>query len=318
MKEQRINPFFEFNKKLPWGLINLGLRYEHTITDYTINDIKDYSIGNIFDQLFPNLSFSSKINKLQWQLSYNTRTQRPTYSQLSSNILYINRFTLQSGNPFLKPEYIHSISLQALWNFLQFNIEFQDKRNAIIYWATQKSNQESVTMVSYKNLNSIKRLSTTISIFHNLGFWSPRLTIGGNKQFLNLRTNNGMIALNKPLFYAQLTNTFKLPSSFNLIVNSNFQSKGNYQNVYFNKNIFYLDINLIKTFEKGRYSIQLKFSDIFKSMKDGNTLFNDQMTMDLINSYDSRKVTLTFRYQFNSIKNKERKNSFIENEINRL
>ncbi len=318
MKEQRINPFFEFNKKLPWGLINLGLRYEHTITDYTINDIKDYSIGNIFDQLFPNLSFSSKINKLQWQLSYNTRTQRPTYSQLSSNILYINRFTLQSGNPFLKPEYIHSISLQALWNFLQFNIEFQDKRNAIIYWATQKSNQESVTMVSYKNLNSIKRLSTTISIFHNLGFWSPRLTIGGNKQFLNLRTNNGMIALNKPLFYAQLTNTFKLPSSFNLIVNSNFQSKGNYQNVYLNKNIFYLDINLIKTFEKGRYSIQLKFSDIFKSMKDGNTLFNDQMTMDLINSYDSRKVTLTFRYQFNSIKNKERKNSFIENEINRL
>lgn len=318
MKEQRINPFFEFNKSFSFGLFNLGIRYEHTTTNYTINDIKDNSKGNIFNQIFPNLSFSSRIKKVQLQISYNARTQRPTYSQLSSNVLYVNRFTLQTGNPFLKSEYIHSLSLQGLWKFLQFNVEFQDKRNAIIYWGTQNLDHESITTVSYKNLNSIKRLSSTISFFHNIGLWNPRLTFGCNKQFLNLKTDNGTIALNRPLFYAQIVNSFNLPASFNLIVSANYQSKGNYQNVYLNKNTLYLDINIIKTFKKGKYSIQLKLNDIFKTMKDGNTLFNDKMTMNLTNSYDSRKVTLTFRYRFNSIKNKERKNSFVENEINRL
>lgn len=318
MKEQRINPFFEFNRIFSFGLFNWGIRYEHTTTDYTITGIKNDLEGKIYNQLFPYLSFSSKINSLQWQISYNTRSQRPSYSQLSSNVMYVNRFTLQTGNPFLKPEYIHSISLQGLWKFLQFNIEYQDKRNAIIYWATQDLNQESITTISYKNMNSIKRLSSTLSFFYNIGVWNPRLTLGYNKQFLNLKTSNGIIGLNKPLFYTQIVNSFKLPSSFSLIINANFQSKGNYQNVYLSKNIFYLDLNLIKTFSKGKYALQLKINDMFKSMKDGNTIFNDKMTMNLVNSYDSRKVTLTFRYQFNSIKNKERRNSFVENEINRL
>lgn len=318
MIESRINPFIEFSRMFSFGLINVGFRYENTTTNYIASGTKGDSKKMISNQIFPNASFSSKIGNLQWQFNYSSRTQRPTYSQLSSSILYVNRFTLQTGNPFLKPEYSHNISLQGLWKFMQFNIEYQDKKNAIIYWATQNSNNESITTISYKNLISIKRLSSVITLFYPIGIWNPRLTVGCNRQFLTLKNSNTTMALNKPLFYAQMVNTFKLPLAFNLIISGNYQSKGNHQNIYLNKNVFYLDVTLIKTFSKDRYAIQLKLNDVFKTMKDGNTIFNDKMIMNLNNSYDSRKITLTFRYRFNSIKNKDRKISFIEDEINRL
>ncbi|MDE6299058.1 MAG: outer membrane beta-barrel protein [Muribaculaceae bacterium] len=316
--ENQINLFLEYNRMLPIGLFNAGLRYEHTSTDYTMHNQGAKNFERIFNQFFPGLSFSSKIGNLQWQLGYNTRTLRPKYNQLSSNVMYVNRFTLQTGNPFLRPEYIHDLSLKGLWKFLQFSFEYQDKRNAIIYWPESNPANKSVTTISYKNINSVKRITSILSVFGNIGIWSPRLTLGINRQFLKLMNRSSELSLQKPLCYAQMVNTIKFPLSFNLIINANYQSKGNFQNVYLNKNIFYLDLSLIKSFSKGKYSIQLKVSDLFKTMSDGNTLFSEATVMNLNNYYDSRKFTLTFRYRFNIIKNKDRKNSFVDNELERL
>lgn len=67
-------------------------------------------------------------------------------------------------------------------------------------------------------MRSIKRLSSVITLFYTLGIWNPRLTVGCNRQFLTLKNKNTTMALNKPLFYAQMVNSFKLPLAFNLII----------------------------------------------------------------------------------------------------
>lgn len=316
ISEQQINPFVEYSYMTIIGLLKLGLRYEHILSKYTTSNHNNFDIT--YSKLFPNLTFTSKIKNLQWQFSYSTRTKRPSYTQLSNNTIYINRFTLQSGNPFLKPEYIHNISLQGMWRFLQFSFDYQDTHNAIIYWATQNDIQEAVTTISYKNIQSIKRLLATITASHRIGCWNPRITIGINKQFFTLKTSYQNIKLNQPLIYFKFINSFKFTSSLSSIISFNYQSKGNTQNVYLNKPIYYIDLSLNKSFNKGKYSIQLNFNDILKTRKDGNVLYNEQMIMHLLNTYDSRSLSITFRYRFNTVKEKSRRDSHINSEINRL
>lgn len=74
---------------------------------------------------------------MQLQLGYAARTRRPSYQQLSNNVTYGNRFTLQSGNPLLKREVVHHVSLAGAWKFMQFSLDYTDRRDAIIYWGEQ-------------------------------------------------------------------------------------------------------------------------------------------------------------------------------------
>lgn len=316
--ESNISPFIEYNKSLSFGIINLGLRYEYLRTNYLINGTLDSSKSHEYNQVFPSFTFSSKLNDLQWQLNYNTRINRPSYSQLSNNVLYINKFTLQRGNPFLKSEYIHDLTLQGLWKFILFNISFQNKNNAIIYWATQEPSKELISIVSFKNVNSIKKISGNVSCSYRFGIWNPKLTMGFSKQFFALETVDNKVKFNKPIFFGQLINSFRFPHSISLIVSSTFQSKGNHQNIFLNKNTFYLDFNFYKSFNNGKFTINVKVSDLLNSKKDGNVLYMEKMRMDLVNRYDSRSLTVTLQYLFNNIKNRERKNSSLEKELNRL
>ena len=55
---------------------------------------------------------STTIDKVQLSLNYiQARQKRPNYGDLDGTIDYINRYTLQGGNPYLKPEKIHSVEL---------------------------------------------------------------------------------------------------------------------------------------------------------------------------------------------------------------
>lgn len=318
INESNICPFMEYKRNLSLGIINLGLRYEHIRTTYVINNSVDQSKSHKYNQIFPSFTFSSRLENVQWQFNYNTRIQRPSYSQLSNNVVYINQFTLQRGNPFLKSEYIHDLTLQGMWRFLLFNVSFQNKNNAIIYWASQEPSNELISIVSFKNVNTIKKISGNLSCSYKFGLWNPKLTIGMAKQFFILETLNNQEKFNKPLFYGQLTNSFNFPHSFSLVINSTFQSKGNYQNILLNRNTFYFDFNLYKSFYNGNFTINVKASDLLKSKKDGNLLHMEKMVMDLVNSYDSRNLTITLQYLFNNIKNRDRKNALLEKELNRL
>lgn len=86
----------------------------------------------MYGNWFPNLSFSRKLGSVRAQLSYTAKTQRPTYSQLSNNVTYVDRFTMQRGNPLLEPCTIHDISLVGTWRFLQLLVSYQQWRKEII------------------------------------------------------------------------------------------------------------------------------------------------------------------------------------------
>jgi outer membrane receptor protein involved in Fe transport len=111
-----------------------GLRYEHASFDYYANGYYMKEQSRTFDNIFPSLSMTAQIGKVQGLVSYTAKIRRPNYSELNGNMSYANRFTLQVGNPFLKPSIIHNISLQAMWKIWSLSADYTDTRNDIIDW----------------------------------------------------------------------------------------------------------------------------------------------------------------------------------------
>ncbi|MBP8945107.1 MAG: TonB-dependent receptor [Paludibacteraceae bacterium] len=313
------NSFFaEYSRKISIANIGAGLRYENVNSEYFINDILSEEESRRYHQWFPNVSCGAQIKNVNLQLSYTKKTERPTYRQLSSNVYYGNRFTLQTGNPFLKPTVVHNLTLVSAWKFLQVMVSYTNEKDAIIYWTEQLETNPAVSVIAYKNLEELPSLTTFFIASPTFGIWIPQLSVGFIKQWLTITTNNEPIKLNKPLPIVSLNNSFRLPKEYLLTFDAHYQGKGNYQNVYLTENQYVLNVGITKSFLNNSLRVELKGNDLLYKRKDGNLLYNHQMNLLQINHYDTRQLELTVRYNFNTAKSKYKGTGAGEKEMKRL
>ena len=304
LKEQSICPYAEYSVMLPKvGRFRAGLRYEHVNFDYydrgQLVEAQSRSYGN----LYPSVSFGTQIGKVQAQIAYSAKTTRPTYRQLSNDVFYGNRYSLQRGNPLLDNTIIHNISIQGMWKFLQFSISYSDEHGRIIHWMELIDNS-NVTLVTYKNINSLKWIVPFVSLAPTFGIWHPQLSVGFRKQWFTMETTAGDISLNKPMLIAQANNTFKFSKTLTGELNFRYQGPGHYQNIYLDYHQADLDVSLVKTFFNDRLSIKLAGEDLLDRSRDGNRVYNQQVQLYQGNYYDRRRFVATIRYKFNATRSK--------------
>ena len=317
LRESLLAAFANYSVLTSVGLFDLGIRAENTRftfhPGYGEADVKQSVI-----RVYPNLSWGIRVGQLQAQLLYSTEVSRPTYRQLSKNVLYGSRYTWQMGNPLLRPEYIHELTLQGVWRIVQFQLGYSDTRNAIINWGTQSATHSAVSIMSYRNLPSVKQMRLAVVVSKGFGAWTPQLTAVMNKQFLHLTTGTGQYNLSCPIWFVKLSNNFQVGRTLSLFLTADYQSPGDYRNVHLSRNMWSVNFNAVKTFCHDRLSVQLKVNDIFDSKKDGNDIYNDQMVMHLLNRYDFRAVSVTLGYKLNSKNYKSHSHSKADKEVKRL
>jgi hypothetical protein len=318
IKDQNNSFFAEYSRSTPIGQVGAGLRYEKVRSDFFDNDTKNDEQSRLYNQWFPNVSLATQLDKVNLQLSYTAKTMRPDYRQLSSNVTYRNRFTLQTGNPFLKPTTIHDVTLVGTWKFLQLMMSYKNEKNTVIFWAEQLEENPAVTLLAYRNLEKLPSLTSFITASPTFGIWSPQASVGFIKQRLTIITNNKPIVLNKPMPIASLINSFSLPKSYLLSLDMNFQGKGNSQNVYLSENVFVVNVGLTKPFLDDQLQVSIKGHDLFRGQKQGILVYYPQMDLHQIDQYVSRQFEFTVRYKFNSAKSKYKGTGAGQKEIDRL
>lgn len=317
LRETQRAAFADYSVLTRVGLFGLGVRVENArFTFHPGNGEGD--VSQSFTKVYPNLSWGIRVGQLQAQLLYSTEVNRPTYRQLSKNVLYGSRYTWQMGNPMLQPEYVHGLTLQGVWRMVQFQLGYSDTRNAIINWGTQSDAQGALSIMSYRNLPSVKEMRLAVVVSKSFGAWTPQVTTVVNKQFLNLATSMGTYSLGSPIWIVKLSNNFRLGRTLSFFVTADYQSPGDYRNVHLSRHMWSVDFNAVKTFCHDRLSVQLKINDIFDSKKDGNDIYNDRMVMHLLNRYDFRAVSLTLGYKLNSKDDTSHSHSDADKEVKRL
>lgn len=318
LKETDKNVFVEYTHTVPIGQLAIGVRYENIVFDYYEDGKHIEEQSRKFDNWFPSVSFSTQVGKVNAQLSYTAKTQRPSYSQLSNNLFYMNRFSMQTGTPTLKSTIIHDVSLSGTWKFLQLMMSYQRKNDPIIYWSELMENQTSVSVFHFINLDKQSSFSSFISATPKVGCWSPQISFGVTKQWLTVVSKGERVKLDTPVFSGTFNNTFTLPRDFLFSLDFTWQGKGNTDNYYLDKNLYVCGVSIRKSFLKDALSIEAKGTDLFHGLVYRGQIYAGNSYFYPNNSNDSREFVLTLRYKFNTTKSKYKGTGAANNELRRL
>lgn len=107
--ESMTSSFLTYSRDFGNLSLEAGMRYEYI--DFNYYEYGKYVPGQSksYGNWFPSLSLSLPVGKVQMQLSYAADINRPSYHNLRSGIQYDNRYTYETGNPFL----VSQISLNS-------------------------------------------------------------------------------------------------------------------------------------------------------------------------------------------------------------
>jgi iron complex outermembrane recepter protein len=179
-----------------------GLRYEHT--GYTANQF-----SHNYGSLFPTAYLSFQIDSLQsMTVTVGRRLDRPPFQNLNPFLYIINKYTYQTGNPYLLPQYswdlefthqygevlTTTLSYSRLTNYFS-QIFLSDPTGTILYYT--QGNVGSVTNIGGSESINIKPThwwTTQIGAFlnhknfrgfngNNYSSTITQLTLNGNNQF---------------------------------------------------------------------------------------------------------------------------------------
>lgn len=193
-----------------------GVRYEHTTSDYYQNGLLVKEQSRHYGRLFPNLDFTFPIGKAKFTLSYEAKTKRPLYSQLSSSIQYDDRFTFETGNPLLTSEYINNISLAGIYKWIFFSATYTYDKDAIISVIRPFEQDSPQNIMTYENFNHLSKYDIVVSFSPRISRWSPRLRLNLSGQKFSFETTNGIRQMNSPILFYNFFNNVSLGKGFNV------------------------------------------------------------------------------------------------------
>lgn len=304
IKERNNAFFFEYSRPTPIGQLMAGLRYEHVNSDYYEQGVYSPAHSRIYNQWFPSLTFATKIKEVGLQLSYSAKTSRPSYRQLGTNVEYMNRFTRQSGNPTLKPETLHNITLVSSWNWLTFVANYTQTHNKIMYWNEQESTDENITNLRYRNFKRFPALTLSLTAAPTIGVWSPQLTLFCQKQWFDIERLGSKLDLSKPVWGIQWENSFEFRHDWTAEANLKLTSKGMTENAKLTRNNCTFDFSVRKAFLNNRLSVTVGVNDLFNRSANQLLLYTNNLSIDTKQELDSRDFYVTLRYKFNTARSK--------------
>jgi len=316
--DQNLSFFADYNRTTPIGQITAGLRYENVFWNYFHNGLRNDELSRSYAQWFPAFNYSNKFGNVLLQMSYSVKTVRPAYWQMGSNIFYANRFTMQTGNPYLKPSTLHDLSLMSSWRFLQLAVSYNQNKNAIIQWAEQMEENPAVTLLSTINIKELPKLSAFLTASPKFGIWSPQASAGFSTQWLEMEIRGQQVSMKEPIPIVSFNNSFTLPKGYLFTLDGVFQGKGNDENFKITRNQYIVNTSISKSFFQDRLSLMLKGHDLFHGRKMGIFGYNDRLDLFQYSEFDSRRLELTVRYKFNTTRNRYKGAGAGDSEINRM
>ena len=315
--ENNIAAFLELSQSFGNLNVGAGVRYEHVKFDYLENGQKNEDQSKAYNNVFPSLSLSTMVKNVQLSLSYTYKTQRPNYSDLDGTIDYVNRFTLESGNPYLKPEKIHIVEFMGAWRQFFGQINYTYKKDPIMNTTHPYNDNGEIKLITLDNFPKIHALQAFVGCRFQVGIWQPVVNMGIMKQWLTIDYMGSQRKLNDPIGMIQFQNAIHLPGDIWMNVDLQWVSKGNEKNTHRGSSS-YMNAKLYKAFFNNSLGVSIEANDIFnKGNYDITMLSRDVSTYQLSENL-SRAFVLILQYTFNSSRDRYRGQGAGSNEKNRF
>jgi iron complex outermembrane receptor protein len=309
---------FKYDEKISAGYLNLnksyknytvqaGLRTEYTSSTGTLMNPEQNSVKRSYFDLFPSVFINHTINdKNEIGISYSRRIDRPGYDNLNPFIYYVDQYTYQVGNPFLKPQYTNKFEFNYTYNrAVNVSLGYSHTSDVITELFVTKGD---TSIDETLNLNSQNAYDIDINAPYTISkWWSGNIDVTGfytqvkSDTLLGGHLNNG-----KAAFQFRTTQTFLLGKDFKAEVITNYSSPS-IMGIYTMKAYYGVDAGISRSFAAKKLNIKLAVNDIFNtySMIAIANYQTDNIYFKQKGETRVGRLTLTYNFGSSQLKSRE-------------
>jgi outer membrane receptor protein involved in Fe transport len=308
-----------------WGY-QLGLRAEHSHVvgnSLTLKQVNDTSYLNLFPSAF--LSYTPSENWF-WGINYSRRLTRPNYDNLNPFVYYIDRYTMASGNPHLKPQFSNAIEISnSFKSAINTSIGFtrvNDYLSRILEMSEDAQTGDS-TIISYihKNVSRYDTYNFNLSFpIRITAFWTSYTSFSFYYNEFETHSNGTNLRLNSNGFFGNTRHNFTLGKS-SLELNYFYMSPQiSAEGLMRMRHMNNLSIGFSMPVLNKAGTIRLNVNDVFNVNYFQGKFDVGNRTNFIRTSWDSRIFRLSFSYRFGNKQVQENRNrqTGLQDELNRV
>ena len=311
INEKSAAGFVEYGRQFGKLFAQVGLRYEHLTNDYFNFGKREDEVCRNYGDWFPTATLTAPVGKVQLSLSYRRDIQRPAYANLTSSTIYINRYTYQSGNPYLQPTYTHSLVLNASYKWANLSLNYARNKDVVTMSTEPFPGSEDPLVSLVRPINSAddyNQFTVNLSAMPTIGKWHPMWYAFAIFQNYKSPTADGsVLTLTRPYLTFVWQNDIELPKSFRLHAAAQWANKGDYNNNRIISNRFNVELGVQRDFNLrrlGQLTLDVRCVDIFNTNKTEAILYGIRELT--VHNPARRTFLINLTWKFNEARSKYR------------
>ncbi|MFC3199672.1 TonB-dependent receptor domain-containing protein [Parapedobacter deserti] len=306
-EEQVAAAYVNYSTQLgKWG-VQAGLRSEYTVSDgnsVTMANRIQRDYIDFFPSVFVNYNIS---DKHQTGISYSKRINRPNYGNLNPFQYFLDQYTSEQGNPYLKPEYTHAVDFSyTLMQRYHLSTGYS-RTNDVIAESMNQDAETKQTWVTRDNLAKQEIWFANLNVPVKIAkFWNTNTNLNSFYMGFEGPLNGQLLKQGQFAWRVRNNHTVNILATLTAEASVNYQSSLIYS-VYRIGAQWSIDAGLNKSLYNKKANLKLSVSDIFDTrMQDVRTRFGGLHAV-INQKNETRVARLTFTYNFGNMKNGSRR-----------
>lgn len=289
-----------------WGL-SFGLRLEQVFTEARIAEENAPRFENDYFSAYPSFNLSRQRNdENTWIGSYSRRVSRPRGRQVNPFLNDADPRNIRTGNPYLLPEYTHSIEFGHQWSRGKSSITtswfFKHTDDVIRYYSTLDS--LGIRTSTFINLNSRQDQGLEVIAMSSLGTnGSFRLT--ASVYHLSNNVGDAVAASDAAGWTGNLNGfaSWTMGAFWKVQINGMYRGAAVTPQGRFN-GYKYMDLAVSRTFLDQALTATCRISDLFDTREWSYTSTGPTFIQDSRSKRQSRFIYLSVQWRFGQMDNR--------------
>lgn len=301
-REDLLSAYFIYGNVYKKFKYQAGLRFEQAFTEsrqVTLNQLYERDFYNFFPSL--HLKYAPK-EENEFSFSYSKRITRPGNNQLNPYPDYTDKYNYRVGNPYLKPEFTHSLELSygkfSKKIMITGTLFYRTTVNSI-YRVKTIDNNTGISVVSFSNINQTHSTGVEFTYNQSVTKW---LRLNGNISGFHFLLEESQ-EYNTPRS-ENLTYTTRLSANFVVTKTFDVQLTGNYKGPNVTpqgkmRAMGNIDLGCKKDFWNKKASLSFRITDIFNTQRFSLVASDFNYYSTVYHKWESRTANITFTYKIN-------------------
>ncbi|MCA0363524.1 MAG: TonB-dependent receptor [Bacteroidetes bacterium] len=280
--------------------IQSGLRAEYTNSEgnsKTLNKVVPRSYLSIFPTFFLNQQLT-KNHSMRY--SYSRRIGRPNYQQLNPFLFFLDPYTFQRGNEFLKPQFTDNLELAYTYKgSVSLSLGYAHIKDNM-FDVLEQDDKSKVTYQTSTNLENVENYSANLSFPIPVTKWW-NMQNNFNLYYARFRDSDvsgGKLDVGQLAYNFYTSSTFSLKKGWSAEANMWYNSPQVMGIIRTDKAQYAVNGGVQKTIFEGKGKLKFNVNDLFLTSFFNGYVKYQNVDLKVSNRWTSRRVSLTFSYNF--------------------